>query len=307
MFYRPCQIRFTGHSPRVDLRDDSVYLMGPMEREIAIGEFRCILLSGGTFRVDGGAMFGVVPRVLWEKKVGRVRENGVDLSMNALLVIGPKHRILVDPGIGPREAKRFGRDFHVRRGESLPDQLHRAGVMPEEINIVINTHLHWDHAGANLALLPDGTIVPAFPQAVYLVQQGEWEAALHPNELTKEGYLLQGESSLIRSGQLELLHGASEIVPGISVIKTPGHTPHHQSVRIQSGGETLLYPGDLIPTKAHLPLTYVSAFDLEPMRTVETKKRLLRQARQEGWTLAFCHEGGDAFFYPPSALKRTES
>jgi len=249
-------------------------------------------------------MFGVVPRMLWEKKVGTIRENCVELQMNSLLVLGPQHRILIDPGIGLREAKRFGREYHARCGENLTDQLRRLGVTPEEIDIVINSHLHWDHSGANLALTPDGSVVPVFPRAVHFVQQGEWEAALHPNELTKEGYLLQNETALIRTGQLELLHGETEIVPGVSVIMTPGHTLFHQSVSIRSEGETLFYPGDLIPTVAHLPRTFISAFDLEPLRTFETKKILLQQARREEWTLAFCHGTEEASFYRPRAGKR---
>jgi len=312
MFCLFCQIRFIdiagfGSPRQVDLSGDSMYLITPMKREIQIGDFRCLLLKGGSLRVDGGAMFGVVPRILWEKKIGGVRKNCVDLPVNPLLIIGPQHRILIDPGIGPREAKRFGRDYHVRSGESLTDQLHRAGVTPEEIDIVINTHLHWDHSGANLKFLPDGTVVPAYPKAVYLVQGGEWESALSPNELTKEGYLLQADPTLVRSGQLELLHGSMEIVPGITLMMTPGHTPFHQSVLVQSEGETILYTGDLIPTAAHLPQTYISAFDLEPLRTFETKKRLLRQAREEGWTLAFCHEGGDALFHKLRNVNRTGS
>jgi len=264
-----------------------------MKREITIGRFRCLLLEGGAFQVDGGAMFGTMPRSLWEKKVGEVRGNCVELNVNPLLILGPQNRILVDPGIGPREAKRFGRDYQIRQEESLPAQLRRIGIRPEEIDIVINTHLHWDHSGANLTLDSRGAVVPAFPKAVYLVQQGEWESALHPNELTREGYRFQDDPALIRSGRLELLHGPAEIVPGISLLRTPGHTPDHQAVRIESGGETLLYAGDLLPTAAHLIRTCISPFDLEPTWAYQTKRRILRQAREEKWTLVFCHDSGE--------------
>jgi len=274
-----------------------------MKREITIGKFRCILLQGGSFRVDGGAMFGTLPRRIWEKKSGPVRGNCIELPVRSLLVLGPRHRILIDPGIGPREEKRFGRDYAIRREEGLAGQLRRVGITSDEIDIVINTHLHWDHAGANLALAPDGSAVPAFPRAVYLVQQGEWEAACRPDALTKEGYRLQDRPTLIRSGQLELLHGAAEIIPGVSVMMTPGHTPYHQSVRVESEGETLFCPGDLIPAAAHLAPTVLSAYDLEPWRTFTTKKKFLQQVCREGGVLALCHGTQGTSFHRPRVVK----
>jgi glyoxylase-like metal-dependent hydrolase (beta-lactamase superfamily II) len=274
-----------------------------MKREIVVGDFRCRMLDGGTFLIDGGAMFGMVPRSLWEKKVRLIEGNSVSLSMNPLLVQGRGHTILIDPGFGPREAKRFRKTYCIRDADPLFDQLRRAGADPETVDIVINTHLHWDHSGANLISLSGRRPAPAFPKAAYLVQQGEWEAALRPNEITREGYLLQAVPTLLRSRQLELLHGETEIVPGIRVIKTPGHTAAHQSVLIESGGKTLAYLGDILPTRAHLPLSYISALDLEPVRTLETKRTLMEEGRAKEWTLAFCHEPGNSVFL---ALKRKQ-
>lgn len=261
-----------------------------MAADISIGDFRCMLLDGGTFRVDGGAMFGVVPRVLWEKKARPDAENRVTLSMNPLLILAPGRKILVDPGIGEREAGKFGEHYAIEHAGNLDRELARSGVMPEEIDIVINTHLHWDHSGAGIRLTPEGGLVPAFPNAVYLVQKGEWETACRPDEWTRASYVFQGEPVLVRAGQLELLHGEAEIVPGVRVIRTPGHTPFHQSVLIESGGEALLYVGDLIPTAAHMRLPYITSLDQDPSLTLRSKRQVLRQAREMGWTLAFCHE-----------------
>ncbi|PIS36654.1 MAG: MBL fold metallo-hydrolase [Nitrospirae bacterium CG08_land_8_20_14_0_20_52_24] len=261
-----------------------------MTTDILIGDFRCILLDGGTFRVDGGAMFGVAPKVLWEKKARPDAKNRVTLSMNPLLILAPGLRILVDPGIGEREAGKFGEHYAVLNAGNLEQELARSGVRPEEIDIVINTHLHWDHSGAGIRLLSDGGLVPMFPNAVYLVQQGEWESACRPDEWTRASYVFQGEPVLIRTGQMELLHGEAEIVPGVRVIRTPGHTPFHQSVLIESGGEALLYVGDLIPMAAHMRLPYITSLDQDPSLTLRIKRRILKQGGDMGWTLAFCHE-----------------
>ncbi len=240
--------------------------------------------------MDGGAMFGVVPKVLWEKKARADAQNRVTLSMNPLLILAPDRRIVVDPGIGEREAGKFGEHYAIEHAGNLKQELARSGVRPEEIDIVINTHLHWDHSGAGIRLTPDGGLAPTFPNAIYLVQQGEWESACLPDEWTRASYIFQGESVLVRTGQLELLHGETQIVPGVRVIRTPGHTPFHQSVLIESGGEALLYVGDLIPTAAHMRLPYITSLDLDPSLTLRIKRQILRQARDRGWTLTFCHE-----------------
>jgi glyoxylase-like metal-dependent hydrolase (beta-lactamase superfamily II) len=261
-----------------------------MKNRITIGHFQCLLLDGGTLRVDGGAMYGMVPKVLWEKRARADALNRVELSMAPLLILGPNHRVLVDPGMGAREIKKFRKAYEIRGAGNLEQELSRAGVRPEEIEIVINTHLHWDHSGANLKLQRDGTPVPAFPNAEFYVQSGEWESATHTSALTRESYINQNDPTLIRAGQLKLVEGDLEIVPGIRVVRTPGHTPDHQSILIESGGAALLYPGDLIPTVSHLPLTTISSLDLNPELTFKTKKRILKQARERAWTLAFCHE-----------------
>ena len=261
-----------------------------MDDFFSVGQFRCRFLDGGAFQVDGGAMFGVVPRVLWEKRVKPDGLNRVPLTMNPLLIVGPGHTILVDPGIGSREIERFGEHYGIVCPRGLGDVLAQAGVSADAVDMVINTHLHWDHSGANVSSLADGRIVPAFANAAYVVQEGEWNEAVDPCELTRASYLMQTEACLTESGQLTLVQGDREIVPGIRVIPTPGHTPHHQSVCIESEGETLFYLGDVIPTTAHLPLPYITALDLEPRATLETKRWILNRARAENWQLAFCHD-----------------
>jgi glyoxylase-like metal-dependent hydrolase (beta-lactamase superfamily II) len=264
-----------------------------MDDFISVGQFRCLLLDGGSFRVDGGAMFGVVPRALWEKKVTPDEANRVPLVMSPLLILAGKHKILVDPGMGSREIERFGEHYHIRCPNTIDAELAKAGLHADDIDIVINTHLHWDHSGANVRRLSPGHIAPAFPKAAYYVQEGEWEAASNPNELTRGSYLMQADDSLVRSGQLALVRGDREILPGVRLMTTPGHTPHHQSVCVESGDEALFYLGDIIPTTAHLPLPYITSLDLEPAVTLETKRRILKQARQGRWSLAFCHEPGE--------------
>ncbi|MDX1764093.1 MAG: MBL fold metallo-hydrolase [bacterium] len=261
-----------------------------MSEFLSVGQFRCRFLDGGAFRVDGGAMFGVVPRVLWEKRVQPDGLNRVALAMNPLLIVGPTHTILVDPGIGPREAERFGDHYHIARPRDLEERLMEAGVTTDAVDMVINTHLHWDHSGSNMAVVDGGRVVPAFSNAVYYVQEGEWNEAVDPCELTRASYLMQAEASLARSGQLTLVQGEREIVTGVRLVPTPGHTPHHQSVCIESEGQTLFYLGDVIPTTAHLPLPYITALDLEPRVTLETKRWILHRARAENWQLAFCHD-----------------
>jgi len=261
-----------------------------MKTSIRIGEFQCTILEGGSFRVDGGAMFGVVPRVLWEKRAQPDSHNRVELAVNSLLIEGGGRVVLVDPGIGKREMERFGRHYAIQPEGGVNRGLENMGLTPDAVDLVINTHLHWDHSGADLVPLPGGGAVPAYPNALYLVQQGEWESACHPDEITRASYLFQDDTTLLRTGRLEVLHGDCEIVPGIRVIRTPGHTPYHQSVLVESGGEALLYLGDLIPTVSHLPLPDITALDLEPSRTLSTKKRILRSAGEKGWFLAFCHE-----------------
>jgi glyoxylase-like metal-dependent hydrolase (beta-lactamase superfamily II) len=257
---------------------------------VKLGRFEIYPLLDGYFRLDGGAMFGVVPRVLWEKTNPPDERNRILLALGTLLVKAHEKRILIDTGIGNKGDEKFSDIYGVDRRPSIQESLARIGLDPKDIQIVINTHFHFDHAGGNTTRLEDGRIVPTFPKAEYYVQKEEWSFAMTPNERTRASYLLENYEVLSRLDRLNLLEGSAEILPGIRVVKTPGHTEHHQSVIIQSVGETICFLGDLIPTSSHLPLPYIMAYDLFPLTTLETKRKLLEQAYEERWWLFFQHD-----------------
>ena len=255
-----------------------------------LGRFEIYPLVDGHFRLDGGAMFGVVPRVLWEKTNPPDARNRILLALGVLLVKAHGKHVLIDTGIGNKGDEKFCDIYGVDRRPSIEESLARIGLAPNEVQIVINTHFHFDHAGGNTTRLKDGSVVPTFPNAEYYVQRDEWSSAMSLNERTRASYLLENYEVLSKLGRLNLLDGNADILPGVQVKKTPGHTEHHQSVIVQSEGETVCFLGDLIPTSSHLPLPYIMAYDLFPLTTLETKRRLLEQAHEEGWLLVFQHD-----------------
>lgn len=255
-----------------------------------LGRFEIYPLLDGHFRLDGGAMFGVVPRVLWEKTNPPDERNRILLALSALLVKAHGKHVLIDTGIGNKRDEKFRDIYGVDRRPSMEESLAKIGLGPKEIQIVINTHFHFDHAGGNTTRLKDGQIAPTFPNAEYCVQRDEWRSALALNERTQRSYFPEDYEALSKLGRLSLLDGDAEIIAGIRVVKTPGHTEHHQSVIIHSEGMTVCFLGDLIPTSSHLPLPYIMAYDLFPLTTLETKRRLLDQAYEEGWWLFFQHD-----------------
>ena len=255
-----------------------------------IGTFEIYLLLDGYFRLDGGAMFGVVPRVLWQKNDPPDERNRILLALGMLLVKARGKLLLIDTGIGSKGDEKFCDIYAVDRRPSIDESLAAIHFCRDDIDLVVNTHLHFDHAGGNTTRLSNGRIIPAFPKAAYFVQREEWHSAMNPNERTRASYLRENYEILAVPGRLNLLDGDSEILPGIRVMRTPGHTAHHQSVVIQSEGQTVCFLGDLIPTTSHLPLPYVMAYDLFPLTTLETKRRLLDQAYEERWLLVFQHD-----------------
>ncbi|MBI3805451.1 MAG: MBL fold metallo-hydrolase [Nitrospirae bacterium] len=255
-----------------------------------LGAFEIEPLTDGTFRLDGGAMFGVVPKVLWEKHHPADARNRIHLELGVLLVRAHGKNILIDTGIGNKGDAKFNEIYAVSRTPSIEESLGRNHLSPADIGLVINTHFHFDHAGGNTRRDERGHIHPTFPRATYFIQKGEWEFANTFNERTRGSYLLENYEVLPKEGRLDLLEGDSEILKGISVVRTPGHTAHHQSVLIESNGEKALFIGDLIPTAAHLPLPYIMGYDLFPLTTLETKRQLLEQAYEEHWLLIFQHD-----------------
>ena len=257
-----------------------------------VGETRVHALDGGSIRLDGGAMFGVVPKPLWERRAPADDRNRISLALRCLLVETRDALVLVDTGVGAKESERFRDIYGVDNAGDptrLEDAIRAAGHDPADVDLVVNTHLHFDHAGGNTRADGDAT-VPAFPRARYVVQRGEFEFAHRDNERVRASYLPANYEPIADAGLFEFLEGEVEVVPGVRVLRTPGHTPHHQSILIESAGATACYLADLVPTTAHLPLPWIMGYDLEPLVTLESKRALLERAREEGWLLIFEHD-----------------
>ena len=266
-----------------------------------IGGLRCHTLEGGLQRLDGGAMFGVVPRPLWSKRMAPDERHRIPLAMRCLLVEHPDGLVLVDTALGNKEDDKFLGIYGVENtglegATQLEDALAVAGFLPTDVRWVINTHLHFDHAGGNTTLDPElendprRHVRPTFPNATYLVQRGELEFARHTNERTRASYLPHNFEPIAAANRWRLLEGDGEVLPGISVRLTPGHVPWHQAVLVEDRGETAAFVADLMPTAAHLPLPWIMGYDLEPLRTLESKRALLRDAERGGWRLIFEHD-----------------
>jgi glyoxylase-like metal-dependent hydrolase (beta-lactamase superfamily II) len=252
-------------------------------------------------RLDGGAMFGVVPRTLWQARIEPDERNRIPLAMRCLLIEHDDGLVLIDTALGNKEDPRFLDIYGVENqglegATQLEDALASAGFLPRDITWVINTHLHFDHAGGNTTMDPDlendprRHVRPTFPNATYVVQRGELEFARHTNERTRASYLPHNFEPIATAQRWRLLDGDEEVLPGISVRVTPGHVPYHQAVVLSQRGETAVFVGDLFPTTAHLPLPWIMGYDLEPLRTLESKRSLLADALAGGWRLIFEHD-----------------
>jgi glyoxylase-like metal-dependent hydrolase (beta-lactamase superfamily II) len=255
-----------------------------------IGDYTLKPIVTGNFRLDGGAMFGVVPRVLWEKTNPPDEKNRIQMTMRALLLQGKDRRILIDTGVGTKQDEKFARIYHTEQVQpSLAKSLSEAHLTPDDITDVILTHLHFDHCGGSTRREGD-KVVATFSNAQYYVQKEQYEHALERNERDRASFLMENFEALRTAGQLELLEGPKRLFPGIELIVVGGHTPGQQLVKVSDGHQTLLYCADLIPTASHIPLPYIMAYDLFPMTTLEEKRRILPQAHSEGWILFFEHD-----------------
>jgi glyoxylase-like metal-dependent hydrolase (beta-lactamase superfamily II) len=267
----------------------------PLVQSRTIGTLRVHAIQAGGQQLDGGAMFGVVPKPLWERRIPADARNRIPLGMRCLLIEHPAGPVLIDTGAGNKENAKFLDIYGIENGgangrTALEDGLAQLGYAPGDIALVINTHLHFDHAGGNSYLDADGAVQVTFPNARYVVQRGEYEYAKHTNERTAASYFERNFEPSRITGQLDLIDGDREIVAGIHTRLTPGHTPFHQSLVIESAGETAIYLGDVIPTHAHLPLPWIMGYDVEPLVTLESKRRLLADASANSWTLIFEHD-----------------
>jgi glyoxylase-like metal-dependent hydrolase (beta-lactamase superfamily II) len=257
---------------------------------LTIGPYRVHFLSGGRFRLDGGAMFGVVPKVLWNRAAPADERNRIRMRMTCLLLEGNGQKILVDAGSGTKDDPKFRDIYAIEGPEGLTQDLAALGVKPEDVNAVALTHLHFDHCGGGTTRGADGAVKPTFPNATYFVRRQEWEDAHHANERNRASYISDNYDPLHKAGQLILHDTDLEILPAVWMKNLPGHTLGHQGCFFDIPGERALYTVDLVPTAAHLPLVYIMGYDLYPMTTLETKRAILRQATSEGWLFLFEHD-----------------
>ena len=254
---------------------------------MTLGDFELTVVSDGTYISDGGAFFGVVPKTMWSKRVTVDEQNRMAVGLNSLLVRTGKKNILIETGIGNKLSDKLIQIY--TQPAKLLDNLRAAGVAPEDIDIVINTHLHFDHCGWNTVRKGD-KFVATFPKAKYYVQEKEWEHGRLQLERDAISYMSPNYDPLLESGQMVLLNGDLELLPGISVKVFPGHTANMQAVIVESGGKKACYISDLIPTSAHLDVTWVMAFDLYPLETIQSRKRYYAQAIPEKWLTVFTHD-----------------
>jgi len=294
------------------------------------GEFELFSLSDGFFGLDGGAMFGVVPKPLWERTNPPDERNRIRLALRPLLVVAgtespksdiepqrsqrveeygaesrpspdsvpsvvgpisvPGERVLIDTGIGDKWDAKSTDIYRIEHTDTIESSLARAGFKPEDITKVVLTHLHFDHAGAATKLDSTGKPVPRFPNARYYVQRKEWDLALNPNRRSRAAYLPENFLPLHEAGQLELIDGDFQPVLGLELVLTGGHTPGHQIVLLRSGGRTAVYWGDLIPTRSHIATPYIMGYDLLPLETMEQKEKLVQQSIAGKWLSFLEHD-----------------
>jgi glyoxylase-like metal-dependent hydrolase (beta-lactamase superfamily II) len=258
-----------------------------------VGDFELTVCTDGPYRLDGGAMFGVVPKTLWQQRTPADEQNRILLGLNTVVVRTGKQTVLIETGIGNKQPPKLREIFCNH--ELLPSSLAAAGISREEVDIVINSHLHFDHCGWNTTLEADGSVTPTFPNARYFAHRGEVEHGHRQLERDRVSYLSPNYDPLIESGQMTLIDDESirsnpEICPGVSVEVFPGHTAQLMGIHIQSKSEHACYISDLIPTSNHLDTTWVMGYDLDPLETIEQRKRFYQRAIPEKWLVLFTHD-----------------
>jgi glyoxylase-like metal-dependent hydrolase (beta-lactamase superfamily II) len=253
-----------------------------------LGAFDLTVVSDGTYFLDGGNFFGIIPKALWQKRAQPDELNRLVVGLNSALVRAQGKTILIETGIGNKLSEKMARNFSPQA--KLLENLRAAECEPGKVDVVINSHLHFDHCGWNTVRNDSGKIVPTFPNAVYYAPRGEWEVGKLQRERDAVSYISDNYDSLVSSGQMKLLDGGENILPGISVENYPGHTRSMMAVHIESEGKHACYISDLIPTTNHLDLTWGMSFDLYPLETIENKKRFYARAIPEKWLVIFTHD-----------------
>ena len=260
------------------------------------GDLELRPLFDGTLRLDGGAMFGVVPKPLWERRAPADERNRISLAMRPLLVRGDR-TVLIDAGVGGKMDEKSVEIYAIDRTRNIDHALTTAGLARTDVDIVLASHLHFDHAGGFTARDEGGRIVPAFPRARYIVRTGEWEDATHPHERNRASYVAENFVPLREAGVLDLKPDDGGIAPGVRVVRTGGHTMHHQIVMIESGGRTAVFAADLIPTAAHVDDPWIMGYDLYPMDTLAFKRAFVRDAIAREYLIFFEHDPAIAAGY----------
>jgi methylmalonyl-CoA epimerase len=255
----------------------------------ALGDLELITLSDGFFHLDGGAMFGVVPRTLWERRLPPDDRNRITLGMRPLVVRGEK-TIIIDAGCGDKMDAKSAEIYGLEREYHLDHSLAEAGLSPEDIDIVLASHLHFDHVGGFTARAADGSLVPRFPHARYIAHRDEWDDATHPHERNRASYLQENFVPLQDAGVLDLVGDEAEIMPGVKYRRSGGHTRHHQVITIESGGRTAVFVADMFPTSAHAPDAWIMSYDLYPMDTLAFKRGFAREAIEREHLIFFEHD-----------------
>lgn len=281
----------------------------PLVQSRTVGRFRVHAVQAGGQRLDGGAMFGVVPKPLWQRRIPADDRNRIPLGMRCLLVEHDSGLVLIDTGAGNKEDPKFTDIYGIENADPRPGAadarrtaleagIAAAGFSIDDVKLVINTHLHFDHAGGNTYMDEGRVVRPSFPNARYIVQAGEHHWATHTNERTAASYFGRNWDAIIAAGRFDFIEGEREIVPGVRTLLTPGHVPYHQSIVIDGGGgEVACFLGDVCPTAAHLPLPWIMGYDVEPLVTLESKRKLLKRAADERWFVIFEHDATHAWGY----------
>jgi methylmalonyl-CoA epimerase len=258
-------------------------------RRVTLGDLELISVCDGFIGLDGGAMFGTIPKPLWARNAPADDRNRITLAMRPLIVRGVR-TMLIDAGIGDKEDEKFRDIYRVERERNLDHTLAEAGIAPDDVDIVLASHLHFDHAGGFTVRDPSGRIRPRFPRAQYVVRRGEWEDATHPHERSRASYLEHNFVPLAEAGVLQLVDDDQTIMPGVRVRRTGGHTGHHQIVLIESQGRTAAFVADLMPTTMHVPAAWIMGYDLYPMDTLAAKKAFVREAIERNTLVFFEHD-----------------
>lgn len=278
----------------------------PLVQPLRIGRYQAHAIQAGTQMLDGGAMFGVVPKTLWQRRIAPDDRNRIPLGMRCLLVEHESGLVLIDTGAGNKEDEKFKNIYGLvndaaetesdgSKRTALESGIRAAGFAIEDVSLVINTHLHFDHAGGNTFTDAAGTLHVSFPNARYVVQKGEHHWATHTNERTAASYFGRNWDPIFATSRFDLIEGEREVVPGISVTLTPGHVPYHQSVLIDGGDGIACFLGDICPTAAHLPLPWIMGYDVAPLVSLETKRTLFARAADERWLMIFEHDATHAW------------